>query len=145
LAEWVGDEGNIVAHCRNNKPYPFGPSCTFEGKKIPCYCCCSKSRSIKGKLLTEMLTYLDSLDLFDRSMGLKPFLILDGHGSQFELESLEYINKEEHKWCVNIGLPYGTSYWQVGDSIEHNRCFKMALTKAKQALVTKKKRQQLII
>jgi len=78
-------------------------------------------------------------------MGLKPFLILDGHGSQFELESLEYINKEEHKWCVNIGLPYGTSYWQVGDSIEHNRCFKMALTKAKQALVTKKKRQQLII
>ncbi len=59
-----------------------------------------------------MLTYLDSLDLFDRSTGLKPFLILDGHESWFELEFLECINKEEHKWCVNIGLPYGTSYWQ---------------------------------
>jgi hypothetical protein len=42
------------------------------------------------------------------------------------------------KWNVSIGLPYGTSYWKVGDSSEQNGCFKMALTKAKQELVTKK-------
>ena len=41
------------------------------------------------------------------------------------------------KWNVNIGLPYGTSYWQVGDSSEQNGCFQRALTKAKQDLVTK--------
>jgi hypothetical protein len=35
-------------------------------------------------------------------------------------------------------LPYGTSYWQVGDSSEQNGCFKMALNKAKQELVTRK-------
>jgi hypothetical protein len=29
-------------------------------------------------------------------------------------------------------------YWQVGESSEQNQCFKMALTKAKQYLVTKK-------
>ena len=52
---------------------------------------------------------------------------------------LEYINTCESKWYVNIGLPYGTSYWQVGDSTEQNGCFKMALSKAKQELVTKKK------
>jgi hypothetical protein len=34
--------------------------------------------------------------------------------------------------------PYGTSYWQVGDSSEQNECFKMSLTKNKQALVTAK-------
>ena len=58
--------------------------------------------------------------------------------SRFELEFLEYINTCETKWCVNIGLSYGTSYWQVGDSSEQNGCFKMALTKYKQALVTAK-------
>jgi hypothetical protein len=39
---------------------------------------------------------------------------------------------------VNIGLPYGTSYWQVGDSSEQNGSFKMNLTKNKNDLVAKK-------
>jgi hypothetical protein len=85
-----------------------------------------------------MLKSIDKLDVYNRSTGLNPFLLLDGHGSRFELEFLEYINTCETKWCVNIGLPYGTSYWQVGDSSEQNGCFKMALTKYKQALVTAK-------
>jgi hypothetical protein len=42
------------------------------------------------------------------------------------------------KWEVKIGLPYGTSYWQGGDSTEQNGCFKMTLAREKQALVTKK-------
>ncbi len=84
------------------------------------------------------MAYLDSLDIFDRSTWLNPFLILDGHGSRFEFEFLEYINKAEHKWNANIGLSYGMRYWQVGDSTEQNGCFKMALTKRKEALVTKK-------
>jgi len=57
------------------------------------------------------------------------FLLFDGHGSQFDLEFLEYINSEETKWNVTIGLPYRTSHWQVGDSTEQNGCFKMALAK----------------
>jgi hypothetical protein len=85
-----------------------------------------------------MLCYLDSLKLFDRSKGLYPFLILDGHGSRFELDFLDYINTCESKWHVNIGLPYGTSYWQVGDSTEQNGFFKMVLSKAKQELATEK-------
>ena len=86
-----------------------------------------------------MLKYIDDLQVFDRTTtGLNPFLLLDGHGSRFELDFLEYINREETKWVVNIGLPHGTSYWQVGDSTEQNGCFKMALAREKQALVTKK-------
>jgi hypothetical protein len=42
------------------------------------------------------------------------------------------------KWEVKIGLPYGTSYWQGGDSTEQNGFFKMTLAREKQALVTKK-------
>jgi hypothetical protein len=56
---------------------------------------------------------------------------LDRHGSRCEFNVLEHINNNEHKWNVNIGLPYGTRYWQVGDSTEQNGCFKMALTKEK--------------
>jgi len=40
---------------------------------------------------------------------------------------------------VCIGVPYGTSYWQVGDSPEQNGCYKMALTSEKAALVIKSK------
>jgi hypothetical protein len=55
-------------------------------------------------------------------MGINPFLLFDWHGSHFELE---FVNCKEMKCEVNIGLPYGTSYWQVGDSTEQNGCFKM--------------------
>jgi len=77
--------------------------------------------------------------VFDQSTGLCQFLLLYGHGSRFDLEFLEYINSEETQLNVNLGRPYGTSYWQVGDStVEQNGCIKMALAKGKQALVTKK-------
>ena len=59
---------------------------------------------------------------------------------------LEYINgrtSEKNKWNVCIGIPYGTSYWQVGDSTEQNGCFKMSLTRAKKDLLTKKEAAQL--
>jgi hypothetical protein len=138
FAAWVGEPDDVAANCGNGKQYPFGPVCHFKGKTIPCFCCCSESGSINGDILTRLLKYLDELEVFDRSTGLNPFLILDGHGSRFELDFLEYINTCETKWNVNIGLPYGTSYWQVGDSTEQNGCFKMALTKAKQKLVTAK-------
>jgi hypothetical protein len=73
-----------------------------------------------------MLLYIDDKQVFYRSTGLNPFLLLDGHGSHFELEFQEYTNYKETKWEVNIGLSYGTSYWQVGGSPEQNKFFKMA-------------------
>jgi hypothetical protein len=138
LAEWIGDEQNVEANSGDEKTYPYGPVCTFRGKEVPCFCCNSESGSINGALLTAMLKYIEDKQVFNRSTGLNPFLLLDGHGSHFELEFLEYINCKESKWEVNIGLPYGTSYGQVGDSTEQNGCYKMALARIKQALVTKK-------
>jgi hypothetical protein len=74
------------------------------------------------------LEKMDSLNLFPRTEdGVKPFLLLDGYGSRLELPFLKYINDPLHKWVVCIGVPYETSYWQVGDSAEQNGLYKIAL------------------
>ncbi len=138
FTEWIGDENNLDGNWGEGKQYPFGPSCSFNGKSIPCFCCCSENGSITGHLLTNMPHFIDFCEVFDRTMGLRPFLILDGHGSRFDLEFLEYINAEETKWNVDLGLPYGTPYWQVGDSNEQNGSFKMKLTQVKKDLTSKK-------
>ena len=137
--DWIGQEDDVSNNVGEGRAMPQGPECIFRGKNVPCFCCNSENGSITGTLLKEMLEALDRLNIFDRSeAGLNPFILLDGHGSRFELDFLKYVNKKETKWEVCIGLPYGTSYWQVGDSSEQNGCFKMSLTRAKQELVTKK-------
>ena len=70
--------------------------------------------------------------------GLKPFLLVNGHGSCFELPFLQYINNNNHPCVTCIGTPYGTALWQVGDSAEQNGSFNRALTRAKQDLVDQK-------
>jgi len=139
FAEWIGGEENVSDNIGKGKAMPQGPECIFNGKHIPTFCCCSENGSITGQLLKEMLTAIDNIGVYDRTgTGLNPFLLLDGHGSRFDLNFLDYVNAVDTKWECCIGLPYGTSYWQVGDSSEQNGCFKMALTRAKQELVTKK-------
>jgi len=39
---------------------------------------------------------------------------------------------------VCIGVPYGTSFWQVGDSAKQNGSFKMVMVQAKVKLLQKK-------
>jgi hypothetical protein len=73
----------------------------------------------------------------------KPFLLLDGHGSRLELPFLKYINNLLPEWVVCIGVPYGTLHWQVGNSAKHNGSYKMALAKSKRELVMKKQRSRI--
>jgi hypothetical protein len=61
------------------------------------------------------------------------------HGKRFDLEFLKYINVCPIKWNVDIGLPYGTSYWHVGDSSEQNGCFKMALNQSQTRVINQKR------
>jgi hypothetical protein len=65
-------------------------------------------------------------------------LLLDGHGSRFDIDFLDYIAKKETEWCVLIGVPYGTHLWQVADSSEQNWRFKVDLKKAKESVIMEK-------
>ena len=135
------EEDDMERSIGNGKMFPLGPECTFNNKQAPTFCCCSENGSITSELLTKMLAHIDNCGIFDQSDGVAPFLLFDGHGSWFELEVLEYaddVNDEGHRWTVCIGVPYGTSYWQVGDSMEQNGSFKIALSHAKTELLQKK-------
>ena len=137
--EWRAND--LISNSGTGKHYPQGPVCMLNGITLPTICCCSESGSITAELLVAMLQQMDLSGVFDRSDGVYPFLILDGHGSRFELTFLEYIHSPINPWNAwnfCIGLPYGISYWQVGDRTEQNGCFKMYLTHAKRDLLTKK-------
>ena len=111
-----------------------GPKCLFKNKQIPCFVGASPQACITSEMLAEMLAAMDSYDVFDRSEGKKPFLLLDRHHSRFELPFLDYIVNPKHEWQVCIGVPYGTHLWQVGDSEAQNGSFSIAITKAKEEL-----------
>jgi hypothetical protein len=63
--------------------------------------------------------------------------------------TFQLTNVEVNKSCIRqriqkrlflqsiIGVPYGMSYWQVGDSLEQNGSYKMALIRSKNEIVLK--------
>ena len=58
---------------------------------------------------------------------------------------MKYITDPLHEWVVCIGVPYGTSLWQVGDSSEQNGSYKIELARAKENLPKEKKQMKLTI
>jgi hypothetical protein len=92
---------------------------------------CSKNGSITSHLLTNMLSKMDDYFLFDRSNGTNPCLLCDCHGSRFEEPFLEYTLEYNMPWTCCIGVPYGTSVWQLRDSAEQNGTVKIESKKEK--------------
>ena len=119
-----------------DKLFPGGPSCFYKGKEVPSFVTFTEGGGMDGFVLTDIFRRLDALKLYnaDRKNGLIPFVLLDGHSSRFELEFLQYINDDSHRWNVCIGVPYGTALWQVADSSQQNGMFKMSLTEKKKDL-----------
>jgi hypothetical protein len=60
-----------------------GPTCTFQGKEIPCHDTGTHpNASITSMMLVKMLANIDRAGVFDQQPdGLTPFLLLDGHHS----------------------------------------------------------------
>jgi hypothetical protein len=119
------------------KLFPGGPKCLYKGKEVPCFVRFSDKGGMTGQILKEIFQTLDDLELFkqDREEGKIPFMLLDGHQSRFDLEFLRYINTYPHRWNVCIGVPYGTAFWQVGDSSEQNGCFNINMSQLKVAML----------
>ena len=90
----------------------------------------SPNASITADLLVSMLKFLDTLNVFDRSIG-HPFLLLDGHHSRMSLQFLRYINDDSHRWFCCFGVPYAMHLWQPNDAEGLNGKFKLELTRAK--------------
>jgi len=89
----------------------------LKNRKIPCLTLWSKKGGITSEILINVLRTLDETQIFDedRENGVKPLMLVDGHGSRFELPFLRYISNDTHEWTVVIGVPYGIALWQVGD------------------------------
>ena len=138
-AEVVGDPSDKDFFNNNrgkSKMFPTGPECRFNGKIIPTLVRWSPSGSITSDILRDTLATLDHYKIFDRSCDeRKPFLLLDGHGSRFELPFLQYVTSPDHPWMVCQGVPYGTSLWQVADSSEQNGAFKTASSDIKSEIL----------
>ncbi len=99
-----------------DKFYPYGPTCVVGGKNVESY---------TSDILTDVMKYLDKKWAFDWTEA-DPFRLLVGHGSRFEMPFLNYINDPASKWMVSIGVPYGTSLWQVGNSSQQMVCTRCA-------------------
>ena len=75
------------------KPFPGGPVCDFNGKRIPSFVTSSESGGITAEILVEILQHLDKHGVSNRTAGEPPpCLILDGHGSRLSVPFLRYIN-----------------------------------------------------
>ena len=120
--------------------FPGRLVCEFEGTKILTMVRYSEKGSITPDILTDILRTIDKLKIFKvyRDNGAMSFLLVDGHQSQFHTTFLQYITDEKHPWKVSIGVPYGTSLWQVGDSYQQNGRFKIALMNLKKQIIDKR-------
>jgi hypothetical protein len=96
--------------------------------------CCMLTLSKHYESIADMLQYIDQCCVFNRSVGKKPSLLLDGRHSRLEVALLEYINGDGHEWTCCLGVPYVTHLWQVADSPYLKANFKIALTTAKKRL-----------
>ena len=64
-----------------------------------------RAAALLPRYLFDMLRVIDGFNVFDRSDGIAPFLLLDGHGSRFELPFLKYINTSQTKWKCMYWAP----------------------------------------
>jgi hypothetical protein len=107
------------------------PTCTFRGKEIPALVAMTKKGSMTSEILAKVPDRLDELDVFPRTEGGPlPFCLFDAHDSRLQVPFLEKVNKKmfgKPMWKVCIGLPNGTSKWQLGDSKEQNGSWKIAM------------------
>ena len=101
----------LLLHCGERKLFLSLPSCKYKGVKIPGYLTFSECGVINTEILTNIFKRLDNLSLFNKycDTGMIPFVLLDGHGSRFDVKFLEYMNNKSHKWNVCLGAPYRTA------------------------------------
>ena len=122
-AETVGspdDDDFFEKNCGKGKLFPMVPTYTYKGKTVHVLCHWSAECSFTSAILVDMFAVVDHFGIMDRSTSVQTFLLVDGHGSRFELPFLEYICDPLYLWAVCDNVPYGTTLWQLEDYPEQN-------------------------
>ena len=139
--EIIGCTDNIdLKNTDECKVFPGGPRRKLTGKDIPCFCRWSEKSSITTEILREILATLDALNVYDCLTGKIPYVLLNGHVSRLGLPFLEYITNPIHQWCVVIRVPYGTTLWQAGDSVEQSVTHNSPSVKEKRTTIDEKEK-----
>jgi hypothetical protein len=87
--------------------FPFWLTFNFNGVEVPIFVTCITNGIIISQLLTNMLSKMDDLCLFDRSNGINLFLLCDGHIIRFEEPFIEYTLESNMPWTCCIGCHMG--------------------------------------
>jgi hypothetical protein len=67
-----------------DRMFQFRQKCTFIGVEVPIFVTCSNNGSITSQLMTNVLSKMDDLEIFNQSDGMNPFLY-DRHGSRYPI------------------------------------------------------------
>ena len=116
-----------------------------DGSKVPIYFAYSENASMTGDILKGVFEAMDEEGITTREFDengkpvVYPLVILDGHGSRTHSGFLTYVNNDSTLWLPILGVPYGTSIWQLHDDKRQNGAFKGALVDAKRKFFRKKR------
>ena len=96
-----------------------------------------------GTILRDTFAALNSKGIAKRGTDERgtfyPCAFVDGHPSRVDGDFLEHINLPGSKFCVVLGAPDATNYWQHHDSAEMNGGYKSELSKSKSDLIRRKR------
>jgi hypothetical protein len=113
------------------KAFPGSPACYFGGRHVPALIACSPNGSITSEICKRLSNAWMLLVCIRAHTRLTSSL-----DSRLQVPFLWYVNDEEHKRNICIGLPSnGTEKGQVGDSSKHNEQWKTKMTREKGKLV----------
>lgn len=140
LNEGHSEEELYQRNCRSGQAMQGGPEITYRGKLIQSFVGTSRTGRLDSDVLLKICQYLDSFELYDRSNGVKPFLLLDGHGTVFETTLLDYIREPEHEWVINCGIHHDAHLLQLANSFEFNKTFKDEFELSKERLLDMRSR-----
>jgi len=134
FAEWV-EGSEVVDNFGPGKRFPGLSLFDSNGKEIPVLFAATPSASMVGTILRDTFAALNRLGIARRGTDERgtfyPCAFIDGHPSRVDCDFLEYVNLAESRFCVVLGAPDATNYWQHHDSSEMNGGYKSELAQAK--------------
>lgn len=122
-------------NCGVGQAMQGGPVCFSRGKEVNSYVGTSVDGKMNCQILHDICKHIDEIGLYDRSNGLSPFMLMDGHCTNIDMEFIDYVNDGRHQWTICCGLPRDTHLLHVAFSDELNGAFKDEFHSLKQRLL----------